>query len=46
VREAIAASAAAAAAPDGDGYSPLQWAALNGRPETAALLLAAGAPVN
>lgn len=46
MREAVAADPAAAATPDPDGHAPLQWAALNGRASTAALLLAAGAPVN
>lgn len=46
VRDALSASPAAASTPDGDGYSPLQWASLNGRATTVALLLGAGADVN
>lgn len=45
VRDLLAASPPAASTPDGDGYSPLQWAALNGRVSTVALLVSAGADV-
>jgi ankyrin repeat protein len=46
VHAALAADRSAASAPDADGYSPLQWAALNGRTSTVAALLGAGADVN
>lgn len=45
VRDLLAASPPAASTPDGDGYSPLQWAALNGRVSTVTLLVSAGADV-
>ena len=46
MRDALSASPAAASTPDADGYSLLQWASLNGRTTTVALLLGAGADVN
>ena len=46
MRAFLAANPASASAPDADGFAPIQWAALNGRASTLALLLGAGADVN